>query len=153
MNKILDKLSIIIVSAIIVISIITISGNSTKALQAKYYLKVDSNNREYIEKIVTENYKLTGTLNEVVYMQGLGDWYLFLYYEDGTEDETTFRDGNSKVEHLREYIRENGYNEGESSWTKIRISFWTIVVAIAYEIFYLRVRMRKKKREKEINNI
>ena len=153
MNKILDKLSIIIVIVVIVISINTISSNFTKALQAKYYLKVDSNNREYIEKIVTENYKLTGTLNEVAYMQGLGDWYLFLYYEDGSEGEKSFVDGNSKVEHLREYIRENGYNEGEASWTKIRISFWTIVVAIAYEIFYLRIRMRKKKREKEINNI
>ena len=148
MNKILDKLSIIIVIVVIVISINTISSNFTKALQAKYYLKVDSNNREYIEKIVTENYKLTGTLNEVAYMQGLGDWYLFLYYEDGTEGEKSFVDGNSKVEHLREYIRENGYNEGEASWTKIRISFWSIVVVSIYLI--VRMITNKKIKDKKI---
>lgn len=146
MNKIIDRLSIIITIVIIVISITTISRNSIKVLQGKYYLKVDSNNREYIEKTVAENYKLSGTLDKVAYMQGLGDWYLFLYYEDGTEDETTFGDGNSKVEHLREHIRENGYNEGEVSWNKIKISFLIIVVVSICESIYLMVRMITKKK-------
>lgn len=148
MHKIIDRLSIIIVIVIIVMSITTISRNSIKVLQGKYYLKVDSNNREYIEKTVEENYKLKGNLNKVVYMQGLGDWYLFLYYEDGTKDETTFGDGNSKVEHLREYIRENGYNEGEVSWNKIKVSIWTIVVVSICVSIYLMVRMITKKKIK-----
>lgn len=113
MHKIIDRLSIIIVIIIIVMSITTISRNSIKVLQGKYYLKVDSDNREYIEKAVEENYKLSGTLDKVACMQELGDWNLFLYYEDGTEDKALFGDDNSKVEHLREYIIENGYNEGE----------------------------------------
>ncbi|MCI8344547.1 MAG: hypothetical protein HFJ42_00955 [Clostridia bacterium] len=146
MNKILDKLSIIIVIVIIVMSITTISRNSIKVLQGKYYLKVDSNNRDYIEKTVSENYKLSGTLDKVAYMQELGDWSLFLYYKDGTEDKALFGDGNNKVEHLREYIRENGYNEGEVSWNKIKVSFWTIVVVSICESIYLMVRMIAKRK-------
>lgn len=148
MNRIIDRLSIIIAIVIIVISINTISRNFIKVLQGKYYLKVDSNNSEYIEKTVAENYKLSGTLDKVAYMQELGDWSLFLYYEDGTEDKTLFGDGNSKVEHLREYIRENGYNEGEVSWNKIKISFWTIVVVSICESIYLIFRMITKKKIK-----
>lgn len=144
MNKIIDRLSIIIAIVIIVISIIIISRNSIKALQYKYYLKVDSNNREYIEKMVAENYKLTGTLDKVAYMGGLGDWYLFLYYKDGTEDETLFGEGNSKVIPLQDYIIENGYNEGEVSWIKIKISFWTIVVVSICESIYLTLNDKEK---------
>lgn len=148
MNRITDRLSIIIVIVIIVMSITTISRNSIKVLQGKYYLKVDSNNREYIEKTVSENYKLSGTLDKVAYMQELGDWSLFLYYEGGKEDKTLFGDSNSKVEHLRTYIRENGYNEGEVSWNKIKVSFWTIIVVSICESMYLIFRMITKKRIK-----
>lgn len=149
MHKIIDRLSIIIVIVIIVMSITTISRNSIKVLQGKYYLKVDSSNREYIEKTVAENYKLTGTLDKVAYMQELGDWSLFLYYEDGAEDKVLFGDSNRKVGHLREYIRENGYNEGEVSWNKIKVSFWTIVLVSICESIYLMVRMMTKRKIKD----
>lgn len=145
MNKIIDRLSIIIAIVIIALSINTISRNSIKVLQYKYYLRIDSNNREYIEKIISENYKITGELDKVAYMQGLGDWYLFLYYKDGTEDETGFGDGNSKVIPLQEYIIENGYNEGEVSWNKIKISFWTILIVSICESIYLIIRIIKRK--------
>lgn len=145
MNKIIDKLSIVVTIAIIVISIITISRNSIKALQYKYYVKVDSNNREYIEKMVEENYKLTGILDKVAYMGGLGDWYLFLYYEDGTEDEILFGDSNEDARPLEEYIVKNGYNEGERSWNKIKISFWSILIVSICESIYLITRMIKRK--------
>lgn len=146
MNKTIDRLSIIIVIVIIVMSITTISRNSIKVLQGKYCLKVDSNNREYIEKTVAENYKLTGALDKITYMQELGDWDLFLYYKDGTEDKALFGDSNSKVGDLRDYIRENGYNESGVSSNKIKVSFWTIIVVSICESIYLMVRMTTKKK-------
>lgn len=149
MNRIIDILSIIIAIVIIVISIINILNNFIESIRDdEYYLKIDSSNKEYIETIISENYKLTGTLDKVAYKQGLGDWYLFLYYKDGTEDETLFGDSNSEVENLRAYIRENGYNEGERSWNKIKISFWTIIVVSICESIYLIVRMITKKKIK-----
>lgn len=149
MNRIIDRLSIIIAVAIILISIITILNNFIGSIRDdKYYLKIDTSNKEYIETMVSENYKLTGTLDKVAYMQGLGDWYLLLYYKDGTEDETLFRDSNSEVGYLRDYIRENGYNESEVSYTKIKISFWTIVVVSICESIYLIFRMITKKKIK-----
>lgn len=145
MNKILDKVNITIVIIIIVISIIIVSSNFKKAIQYKSYLYIDSSNRDYIEKIVSENYKLTGTLDKIAYMGGLGDWYLFLYYEDGIEDETLFRDSDRNVQPLKEYIIKNGYNEGEESWNKIEVSFYISCVAIIYEIAYVIIRKRKNK--------
>lgn len=147
MNKILDKINVLVVIAIIVVSIITISNNFKKALQCKSYLQIDSSNKEYIEKIVSENYKLKGPLDKIAYMQGLGDWYLFLYYKDGTEDKTSFNDGNIDVQPLQDYIIENGYNEGNASWNKIRISFWAILIAIIYEISYLIIKKIKSKKD------
>lgn len=137
MYKIFNNVNLLIVTLVIPISIITITCNFTKALQHKYYLNIDSNNREYIEKILAENYKLAGELKEIACMQGLGDWELFLYYENGTEDSITFGDSNEKVQFLHNYITKNGYNEGEASWNKIKISFWTILLTIIYEVGYL----------------
>lgn len=148
MNKLLDKLNIVILIMVIVISIITISNNFKKAFQHKYYLNIDSNNKEYIQKIVSENYKLTGTLKRISCMQGLGDWYLFLYYENGTEDNTIYSDSNEKMQPLQDYIRENGYNEGKVSWNKIKISFWTTFVTIIYEISYLIIKKIRRKQQK-----
>lgn len=145
MNKVLDELSTIIVINIVVISIIIISSNFGKALQHKYYLKIDSNNREYIEDILQKDYKLIGTLDKIACMQGLGDWYLFLYYEDGMEDETIFSDSNREVQPLHSYITNNGYNEGEASWNKIKVSFWLSLVAIIYEVSYLVIKKIKRK--------
>lgn len=147
MSKNTNKINTIIVITIIVVSIITISNNFVKALQYKSYLKIDSSNREFVEKIISENYKLKGNLVEVAYMGGLGDWYLFLYYEDGTEDQTLFGDSDMNVRPLEKYIVENGYNEGEVSWNKIKISFGAIVITIIYEITYLIIKKIKKKQE------
>lgn len=148
MKKDLDKINKLIIVVIMIISVIAIVSNLKKVLQCKYYLKIDSSNREYIEKTISENCKLKGTLNKIAYMGGLGDWYLFMYYEDGTEDETLFSESNRNVEPLEKYIVENGYNEGKVSWNKIRISFWTIVITIIYEISYLIIRKKKATQNK-----
>lgn len=145
MNKSLDIANLIIVIAIIVISIIVIVNNFT--LDFKYYLKVDSSNRQYIEKTVLEKYKLTGTLNKIAYNQGLGDWCLFLYYEDGTEDSVSFGDCDSKAEEMRGYIVANGYNEFEAKWSKVYFSFRVIKITIIYGIGYLILRSLRRRKQ------
>lgn len=147
MNKISDIANLIIVIVIIVISIIVILNNFT--LDGKYYLKVDSSNREYIEKMVSEKCELTGTLNKIAYMQGLGDWYLFLYYEDGTEDNILFDDGDSDQEKIRTYIETNGYNEYEAKYNKIKFSFRVILIAIIYGVGYLIIKAVKRRKNNE----
>lgn len=147
-KKVYNKINTIIVVFIILISNIIIVTNLKKTLQWKSYLQIDSKNREYIEQMISENYKLMGKLDKVAYMGGLGDWYLYLYYEDGTEDETLLNDGEGRE--LEEYIVENGYNEGLASWNKIKVSFLIIIVTIFYEVLYLIIKSMLKKK-KEIN--
>lgn len=144
-KKIFNNINTIIVVLIILFCTIVIKTNSKKALQCKSYLQIDSNNREYIEQIISQYYKLNGKLDKVAYMSGLGDWYLFLYYEDGTEDET-FLDDVEGIE-LQEYIVKNGYNEGVTSWNRIKISFLIIIFTIFYEIVYLIIRNISKKKK------
>ncbi len=143
-KKVYNKINTIIVVFIILICNIVVVTNFKKTLQWKSYLQIDSNNREYIEQMISENYKLMGKLDKVAYMGGLGDWYLYLYYEDGTEDETLLDDGECRE--LEEYIVKNGYNEGQASWNKIKVSLIIIIVTIFYEVLYLSI-----KRKKEIN--
>lgn len=146
MNKTLDRINLIVIIFIIVISIITIFNNFKKVLQSKYYLEIDSNNRTYVEELISENYELKGNLNKVAYKQGLGDWYLFLYYEDGTEDKTIFGDSDIKIQPLQKYIVENGYDESIEYMVKIRISYWAIFLSIIYEICYLVIKKIKMKK-------
>lgn len=143
-KKIYNRINTIIVVAIILICFIIIITNFEKTIQGKIYLQIDSNNREYIEQLVSKNYKLLGKLDKVVYKGGLGDWYLYLYYENGTEDDTLLDEGIGTE--LREYIVKNGYNEGRASGNKIQISFFIIVVTIFYEILYIIIRRRLKKK-------
>lgn len=151
MNKILDELSTIIVISIVVISIITISNNFGKALQNRYYLNIDLSNREYIEEIVIENKKIVmGEINKIAYQQGLGDWELILYYENGLEDEIIFSDSNRNMHSLKNYIIQNSYNEGKISSNKIKISLVSILMAIIYEVSYLIVKKINRKQTEKI---
>ncbi len=151
MNKVLNELSTIIVINIVVLSIITISNNFEKALQNRYYLNIDLSNREYIEEIVIENNKIVmGEINKIAYQQGLGDWELLLYYENGIEDKIMFADSNRNMQSLQDYIIQNGYNEGKISSNKIKISLVAILVAIIYEISYLIIMKIKRKQTEKL---
>lgn len=152
-RKIISKLNTIMVILIIIVCNIIIANNFIKALQYKSYLKLDNNNSEYIENMVSYYYKpVNKNIEKVAYMQGLGDWYLFLYYEDGTEENVIL--GNHSGKELRDYIVENGYNEGIVSWKKIIASFVVVGITIIYEIIYLIVQFISKKNNKsEIKKI
>ncbi len=141
MNKVFDELSTIIVINIIVISIITISNNLVKALQNRYYINIDSSNREYIEEIIIENNKIVmGQIYKISYQQGLGDWELILYYENGIEDKIMFNDSDKNMQFLQDYIIQNGYNEGKTSSNKVKISLGAII----YKVSYLVIKEVKK---------
>lgn len=151
MNKVLNELSTIIVINIVVLSIITISNNFEKALQNRYYLNIDLSNREYIEEIVIENNKIVmGEINKIAYQQGLGDWELLLYYENGIEDKIMFAYSNRNMQSLQDYIIQNGYNEGKTSSNKIKISLVAILLAIIYEVSYLIIKKIKRKQTEEV---
>ena len=137
-KKIYNKINTIIVVFIILICIIIVVTNLKKTLQWKSYLQIDSSNRKYIEQMVSENYKLMGKLDKVAYMGGLGDWYLYLYYEDGTEDETLLDDDEGKE--LEEYIVKNGYNEGLASWNKIKVSFYIFILFASAQVSHINTK-------------
>lgn len=152
MNKVLNKLGTIIVINIVVISIITISNNFEKALQNRYYLNIDLSNREYIEEILIENKKIVmGEIHKIAYQQGLGDWELLVYYENGIEDKIIFGDSNRKMQPLQDNIIQNGYNECNTSSNKVKISLGGILIAIIYGISYLIIKkIKRKQREMTI---
>lgn len=140
-GKIINNIIIIL---IIIICIIVIANNFFKALRDKSYLKLEKNNRKHVEKMISYYYKPTKKIDEIAYMLGLGDWYLFLYYEDNTEQSIIINDTDG--EELVEYIIKNGYNEGKVSLNKIKISFFIIVFTIIYEIIYIIINYAHKKR-------
>lgn len=148
MKKFFDLLSIIIVIGVIIISCNVISNNFTTFMQNKYFLDINSENKEYIETMISENYKLSGTLEKVAYMQGLGDWYLFLYYDNGLEDDTLFGDSNREVQPLRDYIIQNGNNnDAFISKIKIDISIICILISIVYSIIYIIIKIKIRNKE------
>lgn len=143
MSKGLKKIDTILIIAIIIVCIVVMLNNFVKALQNKYYLKINSWNRPYVENLISKNNRLKGKLNKVAYKQGLGDWDLFLYYKNGTEEQMKFGDSDKNAQFLRKYIVENGYNDGKASLIKVAISFLTIVVAIIYEVSYVFVTKKR----------
>lgn len=98
-------------------------------------LKIDQNNREYIEDILfSEDFNSKGTLIEIIKQQGFEEWFLYLSYEDGREEELAFNDG--EMNNLRIYIKENGYDYVKIGEAKISISIITIVLTVVYGIGY-----------------
>ena len=67
-------------------------------LKPKAYLKVNKDNEEYILKLISEieknNIDVDNKIKRIGYMQGLGDWYLYIEYADGSDFETLLGDGN-----------------------------------------------------------
>ena len=139
----------IIVMAIIIMCFVVISNNVIKSLQGKKYIIVSEENRETIEKVISQYKEIKGNLIKVEYMQELGDWSLRLYYDDEKVDKSSF--GDSKAYEIKQYIRDNGNDEGEESWNKIKISMVIIIVMIIYELVFIRIRCNKQE-DKQKNN-
>ena len=80
-------------------------------LRGDVYLKIDDKNRSLVSDMCeTEDIPLNGKLIQIGCKQGLGDWYLYLYYDDDSSERRILEDTIGFE--LRMYIRENGQIEG-----------------------------------------
>ena len=80
-------------------------------LRGDVYLKIDDKNRNLVSDMCeTEDIPLNGKLIQIGCKQGLGDWYLYLYYDDDSSERRILEDTIGFE--LRMYIRENGQIEG-----------------------------------------
>ncbi len=115
---------------ILMISCFFIVTNFGRALRNRQYLEIDNSNRKQVEELIGEKYLRRGNLVKIGEQQMLGDWTLYLSYDNSTEDDILFKDGE-KME-LRDYIKENGYADGMISGIIICISLIAILGVIIY---------------------
>lgn len=109
-----------------------------------YTLKVDDSNREYIEQylILEDISELRRKLTKIADKQGLGDWTLYLYYEDGKKEERMYNDGEQRE--LRDYLWKNGHDEYKSAGNKMLSSLGGILLLLILEANY---KAREKRKE------
>lgn len=146
-DTLINIINILIIILVIIISCIVISNNVIKSLQGKQYIMVNEENRKNIENLISQYKEIKGNLIKVEYMQELGDWSLLLYYDDGKVDRRSF--GDSQAYEIKQYIRDNGNDEGDESFRKIKIAIATIVIMIIYESIYIIIRNMKKHKARE----
>lgn len=133
----LKEIFIMILVFFNIISIAYIPSNLIMAVQSKKGIKINSSNREMMsEKILEEyyvkNYRLKGTIEKIEYMQQIGDWALYIYYTDATEEILRFNDGDGYS--IRTYIEQNGYDKGKIAFRSLGITILLISFAICYAI-------------------
>uniref|UniRef100_UPI00405679B3 hypothetical protein n=1 Tax=Agathobacter sp. TaxID=2021311 RepID=UPI00405679B3 len=62
-------------------------------LKGEVFLKVDNDNENLLSEMCEiQNISLNGELTQIGCKQGLGDWYLYLKYKDGSSDESLLND-------------------------------------------------------------
>lgn len=94
----------IIASITFLISLILYLGYG---LKGEVFLKVDNGNKNLLSEMCEmQDISLDGELSQIGCKQGLGDWYLYLKYKDGSSNERLLND--TVGADLRTYIRENG---------------------------------------------
>ena len=94
----------------------------------------------------TEDIPLNGKLIQIGCKQGLGDWYLYLYYDDDSSERRILEDTIGFE--LRMYIRENGQIEGTKGVivnSLVKVSAFIVGI---YIICVLKSGSTTKKREK-----
>ena len=113
------------------------------AFLGKIYLNVNKKNEQEIIKLLeNEEIKINGKLKKIGKMQGLGDWYLYLEYYNGSKDEELLDD--SEAVELYSYISSNGYcggNKGKIATYLLKSSFIIIPIYITYMICY-KIKMK-----------
>lgn len=133
----LKEIFILILVLLNIISIAYIPSNLLTALQSPKAIKVNSLNRgiisqKILEEYDVENYKLKGSIERVEYRQLLGEWLLYIYYTDSTEETIGFRDSEGRS--IRDYIDENGYDKGKFAFIILVASVILILFSIGYAI-------------------
>lgn len=121
-----------------IILLISIVLSFLYGLKGDVFLKIDNENRDIIiELCELQDISLKGGLVQIGCKQGLGDWYLYLCYEDGGLESEIINDTIGAE--LRTYIRENGQVGGTKGMvvgTLIKLSAATIGVYMICILIY-----------------
>lgn len=158
LNKYFNIFFIISLICIItsIILIITYSFVSEKT-----YLTVNKKNINTIVEMLEKNehivnsseIKINKDIVRIGKMQGLGDWYLYIKYNNKVEVTTILGDGESRD--LYQYISENGSfggNFGIITKLSIIISVAFIPIYVTFKICYV-INKRTEKGIQKIKNI
>lgn len=114
-------------------------------LKGEVFLKVDNDNKNLISEMCEiQNISLNGELTQIGCKQGLGDWYLYLEYKDGSSDESLLND--TVGADLRTYIRENGQVGGTRGLIVKSLMKISISIVGIYTVCSVVNRFREKNR-------
>lgn len=106
----------------------------------KDILYINDKNREYIKNIIEESQYYDNTINfndvkKIQYFLAFNDMEFTVYYKEGTT-KVIYDDS---LDNLREYIENNGYNEG-----KLFIFIGIIVIFICIGIYGIKKEISKQ---------
>ena len=102
------KISIINILSLIIIMFLLYSFSLY--FEEKIVLKVDSSNKEKIEKCLANYTENVDFIEKVAAGHGWNSGHVYLYNYFGGVEELIVSDGDSKLGELDSYIRENGYS-------------------------------------------
>ena len=133
----MDKKDIFIIafeSILLISSIVLLVTGIRQFFGYNYILTINDSNREQVEQyLMLEDTEIPkGKLIKIADKQALGDWTFYLFYEDGTEEERMYNDGEQQV--LRKYLWENGHDEIKSAEWKIVSSIVGILLLCFLEV-------------------
>lgn len=111
----------------------------------KFYVKVDTDNQELLREMIEQNnIKIYGGLKRVGCRQELGEWTLYLEYENGKIQKEILDDGDCRE--LHNYIREYGSIEGGFAYSAIKPLLLIIILCVCYKILNLIYKKNKVKK-------
>ena len=140
----------IFISIVLIIAYLFFSG--------KIYLAVNNKNRDTIIKMLEESENILKSSEVIINdnivrigeMQGLGDWYLYIKYDNGEEKTIILDDG--ELRELYKYISSNGSYGGTLGILTnflITISIIFIPIYITFKICYAINRTTERKIQKD----
>lgn len=106
----------------------------------KVYLKVTSKNENAILRMLNQGteIKVESKIKKIGNMQGLGEWILYLEYENGYKEEKILDD--DELHDLYMYINQNG--------SKGKIIKYTLIIFI-FDIIIYRIYLLMRNQKKE----
>lgn len=105
-------------------------------LKGKIYLNVNEDNIETIRKLCeNDDIEIDDGLSQIGYKMCLGDWELYLKYQNGTSDWSLLND--SVGVDLRTYIRENGKMGGIAGTITYKIMNGSAVLVMICVIYFV----------------
>lgn len=129
------KITIVLIIASIIFLISGISYLRFE-LKGKIYLNVNEDNIETIRKLCeNDDIEIDDGLSQIGYKMFLGDWELYLKYQNGTSDWALLND--TVGVDLRTYIQENGKMGGIAGTITYKIMNGSAVLVLICVIYFV----------------